>query len=185
MRDVIGEGIRGYFGIPNSTMEVLYLGSFHCKLNTSFCVTGYYKEKDLMTEDDVLDRLPFYCSKRNPFHVIHHINFTGGDGFGEWDNYYEPFLELVHNCTCDNTARRIIHYFPLVKFRFLPPEELKLKYQEFDIHMTNNGTTHEFINPSKDEYSQELRDWIVSSKPIHTDEKMTEKNAASHLRADF
>lgn len=171
----------------NNTVPVLYMASFYCRLNTTFCITGFYKEDDKTNEDDLLDRLPFYCSNKDPFHVVHHINFTKGDGFFDQliDQHYEPFLEVIHNCTCDHTARRISHKLPEVKYTGAENQGVApLKFHEFDVQLQNRGDRRELIQPSKDDFQEDVRLWIIKGDPVETDERKTNKYAADHLRAD-
>ncbi|CAL2048592.1 unnamed protein product [Caenorhabditis brenneri] len=79
--------------------SVEYNGTVTCTLKPYFCAMFYYVEWDRLAKNEDLHFIRLHCTKTGTLFHHAYVYFIGGDGWN--DDYYEPRIEVYHDCSKD------------------------------------------------------------------------------------
>ncbi|PIC20306.1 hypothetical protein B9Z55_025552 [Caenorhabditis nigoni] len=102
-----------FFLSDDSKTVVGYDGALHCEPFRHFCAWLVYIEIDAVG-DDMVKKVPTQCTDTGVLYHNAAVVFKGGDGPGD---YYEPGVQIFHDCTKNKFIWQMTSPLPTVSMR--------------------------------------------------------------------
>ncbi|EGT52453.1 hypothetical protein CAEBREN_19411 [Caenorhabditis brenneri] len=154
---------------------VEYFGNLTCDVRPNFCAFIYYVEYDFGSFNEDVEFIPFQCTKTGTLSHHSFVIFRNGDG---GDNFYEPMIKIIHDCTSlpktkyspAGTLGVYDYYLKEVDINY------NVDYFNYTVDVSDKGLFVEELNETNKRFlnwiaqdTPQVREWLAIRKPANYD----------------